>query len=102
MLLFDQSNKVASIFSLDHAHGQKQVVPYREAVLGDGSLIKALPSMAAACQLLLLTEKQVVLHQTEIAEEAAKFRTLYMARDGEHLIDLMTSQMKTVEPNKPP
>lgn len=62
MLLFDQSNKVASIFSLDHAHGQKQVVPYREAVLGDGSLIKAIPSMAAACQLLLLTAQQVVLH----------------------------------------
>ena len=43
-LMYDKTHKAASVFSLETELEQKLVVPFREAILGDASLIKAIPS----------------------------------------------------------
>lgn len=43
-LLLDLTHKVVSVFSLETDCGQKQVVPFKQAVMGDHDLIKALPA----------------------------------------------------------
>ena len=45
-LMYDKTHKAASVFSLETELEQKLVVPFREALLGDASLIKAIPSYA--------------------------------------------------------
>ena len=48
-MLYDKEHRVASVFSLYIEHNQKQVVPFSEAVIGDQSLIKAIPSKSDKC-----------------------------------------------------
>ena len=56
---------MASVFSLETEFDQKQVVPFKEAVLGDLGMIKAIPGPASdSCNMILLTQTQVVLYQT--------------------------------------
>ena len=93
-LLYDGVTKMASIFSLDGP--QRQVVPFHEAVLGDESLIKAIPTRAQSASILLLTTTQLVLHQTQVQDMAGKFRTLYLAKEGELLLDIMMSDHLTI------
>ena len=66
-------------------------MPFKEAILGDANLIKVVPAKSDNCQLLMLSEDHLVLHQTQIEDEAQKSKTLYVAKEGEYLIDVMTS-----------
>ena len=60
-LLYDRAHHVASVFSCETEFDQKQLVPFSEAVMGDQSMIKALPAATSTSHMLLLTEKHVVL-----------------------------------------
>ena len=44
----------------------------------------------------MLTKELVVLNQTDVQEATQKFKTLYMAREGEFLIDLMITSSNPV------
>lgn len=92
--MLDLTHKVASVFSLETECGSKQIVPFKQAIMGDHNLIKAIPAKSQQCHILLLTQKQVVLHMTEVEgdNDAAKFKTLYVAQDNEYLLDIMTSE----------
>ena len=50
---------------------------------------------------MLLTSRQVVLHLSEVeGQDNQKFKPLYVAQEGEYLIDMMMSaSSETLDPN---